>query len=387
MKSLICRTIIVFTFLCPSATYSQIKFEPGYFIDTAGIRTQCLIRNVDWVYNPSFFDYKMDASSSRSRKEVNDVREFGIEHGVKYISASVKIDRSSEMLDDDDISTSYNPEWRDEHIFLKVLIAGDASLFSYEEDNFLRFFYRVKQDSIEQLVYKRYKKAGEASFDYNRNYLNQLFADVNCRNLPLTSFENISYNNHSLVNWVHKNNQCLNSVDSNMIPTKNKKWFAFNILAGANHLSFQSENSPNAQENIQYDPTIAFTAGLELEFILPFNKNKWSAILESSSLSYKSSGYNESGNKLEIDYNTINIMFGVRYYGYINERVKSLFDVGIVKDYKQSRLKPALGIGLGYSRFMVEFRYFSPRGFYDNYLTSGTQRLTNIFLVAKYKLF
>jgi len=147
--------LIVAAFISHGICCAQIKFEKGYFIDTDGKRTECLARNVDWAFNPSFFDYKIDANSPRLRKNVNEVREFAIEHRVKYIAAKVRIDRSSDAMDDNEISISFNPEWKDERIFLKAMVEGDVSLYSYEEQHFLRFFYRIKTGALEQLVYKR----------------------------------------------------------------------------------------------------------------------------------------------------------------------------------------------------------------------------------------
>lgn len=330
----------------------------------------------------------MNANSPRLRKEVTAVKEFGIERGATYISSNVKIDRSSEAMDENEISISFDPEWKEERIFLKVLVHGDASLYLYEEQNFVRFFYQVRSNPVEQLVYKRYKRPGDISFEYNRNYLNQLFADVNCRELPLSQFENISYTSASLLKWFHNNNLCVNPRDSTISTTRKRKWFSASLLAGGNYLSYRSENSLAPTEgNVQYDSRIGVTFGGEVEFILPFNNNKWSIVGESSTLSYNSSGYDEAGNRKTIDYNTINLFLGIRYYGFLTEEWKALLDAGVTKDIKQAKISSAAGIGVSYSRFTIEFRYFAQRGLYDSYFLLGDkQHFTNMFLALKFRL-
>jgi hypothetical protein len=381
--------LLFLTFLCSGISYSQIKFEKGYFLDSAGNKTECLIRNVDWLYNPTFFEYKADSNAPKSRKEVSEVTEFGIEHVIKYISTKVKIDRSSDNLDDNEISNSFAPEWKEEQVFLKVLTEGDATLFSYEEQGFLRYFYKTDSSSIEQLIYKRYKKPGEISFEYNRNYLNQLFAHVNCMHSPANSLENISYSSKALLNWFQKHNQCANPNSKPYLITKKKKWFSPKILAGVDYLSYRSGNSVNpAESNINYNSKIGLTYGAELEFFLPFNNNKWSTFLESSTVAYSTSGLNNSGNKVTIAYYTIDLLAGVRYYAFLNDRMKIVFDAGFVKDIKQVPITPALGAGISYSKFMIEFRYLHQNNLLLGYFDQSIgERFNNMFFVLKYTLF
>jgi len=219
--------------------------------------------------------------------------------------------------------------------------------------------------------------------------MNQLFANVNCRQLPISQFENISYSNSSLLRWFRQNNQCLHSIDSNVTTEKKRKWISASLLIGAGFLSYRSENSfvPN-EGTVKYDSRTGITAGGEVELILPFNNNKWSVVAEGSTLSYNSSGYDGAGNNKSIDYNTINLLLGIRYYGFFDDKWKALFDAGLAKDIKQSKFSPALGIGISYTRFSFEFRYFAQRGLYDYYIVFGEkQHFTNMFLAFKYRLF
>jgi hypothetical protein len=381
--------LLLFTFLCSSIIYGQLKFGKGYFIDSSGKKTECLILNADWSYNPTFFEYKMDPDAPRLSKTIAEVKEFVIDRTAKYVSAKVKMDRSSDELDDNAISDSFDPEWKEEAIFLKVITEGDATLFSYEEQDFVRYFFKTNASPAEQLVYKRYKKPGETSFGYNRNYVNQLFAQVNCLHIPSYRMEDISYSADALGKWFQKHNQCIDPNYKPAIAAKKRKLFFPKIFAGANYVSYQSGNSVFAPEsNINYGYKIGFTYGAELEFVFPFANNKWSFFAEPSVLSYRSSGINSFGAKIPIEYNTINILLGFRYYSFLNDRVKLFFDAGFNKDIKQLKLAPAPGIGVSYSRFMLEYRYFIATSVLaGNFDHSIGERFSNMFLVVKYTLF
>ena len=107
-------------------SYSQKKFEKGYFIDTSDRRTDCLIRNDDWKVNPKGFEYKLSPDGEIRIANVDSVKEFSIPISWKFISANVKMDRSS--MDESDLSKESKPAWSRENLFLKVLIEGSECL-------------------------------------------------------------------------------------------------------------------------------------------------------------------------------------------------------------------------------------------------------------------
>lgn len=381
--------ILSFVSLIFSVTsYSQIRFESGYFIDNSGARINCLILNRDWIYNPNFFEYKLSTNAPRLQKGADEVQEFGIDQEVKYISARVKIDRSTDNLDDNEISRSFEPEWKEEQLFLKVIVEGEATLYSYQEAGFSRFFFRKAASPIEQLIYKRYKKPEEVNFKYNQGYLNQLFVSVNCMHLPISSFNDILYNSKDLSNWFRRHNQCMDPNATQTTGPRKRKWFSPKILGGIDYVSYKSGQSLIASESaIDYGQKIGLTYGVELECILPFNKNKWSVFLESSTLAYKASGINNSGNDVSIEYYTINLTTGLRYYAFLKNNLKFLLDAGFVKDIKQYKITSAFGAGISTSRIMLEYRFFYQKHNLHGYFDGSTgDSFQNMFLTLKLAL-
>ena len=132
MKKKLYPILLICSFFVIVNTEGQIRFENGYFIDLSGNKTVCLIRNKDWMFNPYSFEYKLDDNSQKLKKGIADVKEFGIGDCIKYLSTSVQMDTSTDKLDDAAMSNTYNPEWKEMHVFLKVLVEGKASLYIYD---------------------------------------------------------------------------------------------------------------------------------------------------------------------------------------------------------------------------------------------------------------
>lgn len=379
---------LLIALLCSTICFGQYRFEKGYFIDNDGQRTECLLRNVGWPYNPSFFEYKLADNEPVSRKESKDVKEFGIPGTIRFVSARVNIDRSTDAPDDNSMSNTFEPEWKEEQLFLKVLEEGDVSLLVYEENGFTRFFYQVKSSPIQQLIHKRYRQPGETYHSYNRNYLNQLLVHVNCKKLPIERLENIGYTAFALRKWFRQHNLCIDP-SAPKPKTERKKWFSPKIGAGLSFVSYKSGKSSFAPEaEIDYGQKTALTIAAELEFLLRFTNYKWSVIIESSTLSYKASGANLSGIKNTIDYNTVNVLAGIRSYYFIGDKWKALVEGGFVKDLKQDNLGVALGAGVRHGKFMAELRYFHQRNILGGYFdrTEGS-KFSNMSAVAKFELF
>jgi hypothetical protein len=380
--------LLFMAFLCCYMAEGQTKFEKGYFVDSSGKRIECLILNLDWLYNPDLFTYKMDADAPKLIKTIPEVREFGIDHAAKYVSAKVRMDRSSDDLDEDAISNTSNPEWRDEEVFLKVMTEGEATLFSYEEQGLIRYFFKTKTTPIEQLVYKKYLNPGKTTFQYNRNYLNQLFVQVNCLRTPLANMENIAYSDQALLKWFQKQNQCADPTNVPVVSTKKRKLFSPKLLAGIGFASYQSGRSLIAGEGgIDYGHAAAPTYGVELEFIFPFRNNKWSCNVEPSTIHYIGSGRNSLGNEVSVEYNSINVLLWFRYTSFLSDKVKLCFNGGVGKDIKQLKLIPALGLGFAYSRVMLEYRYFYEKNLLNGYFDEPPGgSFSNMSLVAKFTI-
>ncbi len=120
--------------------FSQIQFEKGYFISNKNEKIECLIRNNDWKNNPTEFDFKLTKDSESQSLNISTIKEFSIPGSFKFIRAPVKIDRSTDIASL--LGTDRNPKWESDTLFLKVLVEGKATLYSYSKGNLFRFFFK-----------------------------------------------------------------------------------------------------------------------------------------------------------------------------------------------------------------------------------------------------
>jgi hypothetical protein len=146
-------TLILILISCINA-YSQIIFQEGYFINESNRKIDCLIKDVDWKYNPTEFEYKLLPSNEVQTASIGTVKEFGIKNSSKYIRAKVKIDQSSNLINE--LSHERDPDFKEELLFLKVLIEGQVFLFQHVRNSSVRFFYKKNDSEISQLIHKEY---------------------------------------------------------------------------------------------------------------------------------------------------------------------------------------------------------------------------------------
>ncbi len=372
--------ITLFTILCVES-YSQIAFEKGYFIDESNKRVDCLIKNVDWRSNPTNFEYKLSQNDTVQEATVQAVKEFGINNFSKYIRAKINIDRSSDQIDY--MSSERNPSFQEELLFLKVLIEGPASLFQYTDGSLTRFFYKLDDSEISQLVYKKYLRDGKMLV--NTSFKQELSLKMKCEKITSKEIENLRYFNRDLEKLFVKYNECTGLGYVNLNPNKNKDLFNLNIRPGLNYSNLRVEDPASDFTNTDFGYKPGFRIGVEAEFILPFNNNIWSVVAEPTYQYYKSEESKKSSlisNEFiisKVDYKSIELPIGVRRYFHLNDKSKLFANLSYVLDFPinsyvkyiresngevfynldiRAKRNFALGVGYKYNdRFSSEIRY------------------------------
>lgn len=400
--------IALFTILC-AESYSQIIFENGYFIDESNKKNECLIKNIDWNSNPTEFEYKLSQNDTVQKAIIQNVKEFGINNVSKYIRAKINIDRSSDHIDN--MSSERNPIFQEELLFLKVLIQGQASLFLYIDGKLTRFFYKLHDSEIQQLVYKRFLIANKIL--QNNSFKQELFLKLKCEEIVLNDIKNLRYSNRDLEKLFIKYNECTGSDYINCRPKQKKDLFNLTFRPGLNYSSLEIQSSSTSSRDTDFGNKLRNRFGIEAEFILPFNKNKWGIIIEPTYQYFKSEPSKEAGNvsggilASRIDYKSIELPVGMRHYFYLNDKSKLFTNISYVFDFSnnssikflrtddsmlseleiKSRRNLALGIGYKYKdRYSLEIRYYTNRNILSDYLYWNSEYRT-ISIVIGYSLF
>lgn len=362
--------IIIFMITFSFNSFSQISFEKGYYINNNNKKIDCLIKNVDWKNNPIEFNYKLLNNEDIQIASIHSIKEFGINNYSKFIRSKVNIDRSSEYYNE--LSIHKNPLFNEEQLFLKVLVEGETNLYFYQDKGLVRFFYKTSTSNIEQLVFKSYiiedNKIGE-----NKGYQRQLWQNLKCQSISMKNVENVDYKKNDLVNFFMKYNECNNSNLTNYESKKQKKLFNFNIKAGLNNSTLDLKyGNNNASQDFDTQSELEIRLGIEAEFILPFNKNKWAILLEPT---YQQLKFNKTayGQIVKVDYSSIELPVGIRHYFFLNNSSKIFVNALYVIDFTSSskvdfenqrnvEIKGsnyfAVGVGYNYNaKYTVEMRY------------------------------
>lgn len=346
----------IFTFNC----YSQISFENGYFIDNDNQKINCLIKNLDWEKNPTEFKYKLSENSELKENSIKSVKEFGIPNTLKYVRSFVKIDRSSNKIDE--LDNEKRATFQEEELFLKVLVEGKSTLYTYVDIGLIRYFYSVGKSNIEQLVFKSYLTS-EYKVGTNNRFRNQLWKNLKCTDIKLNRIEKLKYRKSDLVNFFVAYNDCNNEKYTNFEEKEKKDLFNLTIRPRLNMSSFESNSSYTTIKN-----SLDFGFGLEAEFILPFNKNKWSFIVEPIYTSFTVENQANGGSEDEIEYSTIECNAGVRHYFFLNDNSKIfintsfIYDLRINESTNLTTIYMAYGLGYKYNdKYSIELRHQTPK--------------------------
>ncbi|RAV30218.1 outer membrane beta-barrel protein [Sinomicrobium soli] len=390
--------------------YSQIRFEEGYFIDNTGKKNECYIKNMDWRNTPSGFMYRRSQNGEVVHAGMEQVKEFGIGSTYKYVRSTVKIDRSADKLDA--LSESREPVFGEEQLFLKVLVEGKASLYRYADGNMIRYYYRMDGGEMVPLVYKKYRAPG-GNIGTNYEFRRQLWNGLKCNTIKMERINTLRYKKPELIPLFTRYNTCMDAGFVNY--DKHRKGVDFNLSVRPRIFSgsLRMDNGALSNGKMDFGSRTGFALGLEAEFVLPFNKNKWALVLEPTYQEYKADKTQETSNvsggilRAEMEYTSLEIPLGIRHYFFLNDQSRLFVNAFYITDIKMDgslEFKRAddsvyntlevegrqnLALGLGYKfrdRYSVEIRFQTAREVLGDYL-SWNSDYQKIEFILGYTLF
>jgi hypothetical protein len=356
----------------------QRIFEKGYFINNENKQTDCLIKNNDWLKNPTNFKYKLSDDGEVKDGNIEEMKEFGIGNSCKYIRAEVNIDQSASTLKD--ISLVKEPLWQKKQVYLKVLVEGKATLYYYTDGALERFFYSSNNSAIEQLVYKEYRYNNDYTA-FNDSFRVQLNNHVNCSFETRYLAGDLAYEKKDLMKYFQKYNSSIGSPYKITTNTNPKGEFRFSLSTGLNYSSLSVSNGLITFAHANFDKKISNTYSAEFEFILPFNNNKWGIAFGPSYQTYHSSQKTNSA-YMTVDFTSIDLAIGLKHYFFLNKNAKIYAEcyfnslgsysfesqLGYRSNYSQNtsylkikdyNMNFLLGTGFEYKRWFAELRYYT----------------------------
>lgn len=332
--------------LLTNVIFAQINYEKGYFIDNSGQKTEGLIKNEDWMNNPTKFLFKKNENDVENSKSIQYVKEFGVDNFSKYERVEVLIDTSS--VDWRSLSYNKNPEWSKKVIFLKLIVDGDARLYEFADGTNKKFFYSFKGSAVEQLVYKEYTQPNSTTVSENNAFRQQLWNNMKCSQTEFGTLSRMKYKTSELVKYFTEINNCDgNKIIENTSEIKRSSTdFSIKVKAGANF--------SNLVLNSEYDSTLYpfefgnklnLKIGTEFQLVLGFNRNKWAVFYEPTYQKYKVEQEKKNKGlvyKGIVDYSYLDHLIGVKYFMFLNNESKLFVSGGFF--YRQILGDPVLFI-------------------------------------------
>lgn len=332
------------------SVHAQVEFEEGYFIDLQGERTDCLIKNADWRYNPGEITYKLSEGSDPLQLHCSMAKEFGISDKLKYVGLTVEIDRSSDQKKN--LTNFRNPDFHEERLFLKVLVEGVANLYSYRSTDRIKYFYSVGDSEIKQLVYKRYiadndfiginNYSMQMKYDKgsayatekvaeNLTYQQQLIDDLKCYTIDRSEILATDYSRSELLKLFVKYSKCKDAEFTNYNERRTRTTYNFNLKPGYSYSTFSIRNFTSSHRNTDFGGHFSFDLGVEGEIILPYHRNKWAVFCSPALQSFHSELEEAIATKI-VDYKSIEVPVGLRHYFFLNEKSKIYLSASFIYD-------------------------------------------------------
>lgn len=388
-------------FLSSSLFYSQVKFEQGYIINQKGEKIDGLIKNYDWRNNPTAIEFKQNENDKTENLQTINLNEFSVDD-IKYVKAKVLIDRSSGNLQS--LSNTENLNSKEEVLLLKTLVNGKISLYEYSDSNVTRFFYKKENEDIfHQLEYKEYMKYSEVEkVIKNEQYKNQLkkeFSD----NIKIkdSDIEKLSYRENSLKKIFVLYNELNDTIPKNK--DKNFHLYFKPGIGFSNYKILPLDNDSSIGEH--NENSIVYRIGAELEYVLNFNKGKWSIISDPSfqTVKYNVNDYNRRN--FEVKYSSIQIPVGIKHNMFLSQKSKiylsgtayydlilsndAIFKVdNISKKSINGNFHIAFAAGYNYDKFGIELKWgaipYFTSPFYGD---PGEVNMKGVNISLSYKIF
>lgn len=401
-------SMLLLCFIVALTANAQTKFLEGYFITDSGERIDCLIHNEDWRKNPTAFEYKLNASDVVKTGTLKTAREFVVPNVFKYERHTVQLDSWSEPGNKAYLDENSQPDYKEETLFLKVLVEGEASLFQFDGSG-IKFFFSLNEETPQQLFFKRYKKQGNQIAE-NNQYRQQIYNGLSCEDMDRSEASKTDYDRKDLINYFEKYNICKNADFKILEEKKSSSEFNLTVRPGVDFSTFDLESRIGSSFGTEFETETNFRIGLEAEFVLDFNNNKWSIFIEPTyraSESEKIVPFRSStidSQKITVTYSSIQIPVGVRHYLFLNDSSKIFINAAFVYDFvsdsvidwevaptrdRDFRTRSNLAFGVGYKygkRLSAEFRLYTDRG-----IIPDTNEFTGTFkqstLILGYTLF
>jgi len=386
-----------------SGVFAQINFEKGYFISENGEKTECYIKNEDWINNPSSFEYRLTPNGKTKTLRLPNVKTVVITNAFKFEKHTVPFDDSDRSLTN--LSYERSPDLKDTSLLLNVVLEGKATLYSYANEDKRAYYFKKDNGDIQPLIYNVYTNKNRDLL-YNKRYQQQILTELPCTGITEKRLLRVDYNLGDLRPLFKDYNECKGTTSVEFSKAK-KGTFHLKVFAGAYQGSAESNIKLNTfiTADVSHETNRSPTFGVELEYVLPFNKNKWALFVAPNYSSYEGEGEFFDlavSRSFNVEYSAIQVPIGFRHYMFLSDASKLFFNAAVLVDFildaegtgnitiEKDTFKTTAGFsfGLGYSydKYSIEARYLPSRQLLENRGTANIE-LEQFSITLGYTIF
>lgn len=388
-------TIALFVIQSNQGCAAQNKFFKGYFIDNSDKKTECLIKINDKKGYSKSIQYKLSENTNLQSADIESVKEYGLDNYSRYVRFTVK----TEYLNNKDlISTKKDVEWCQDIIFLKELVKGKASLWKSELPTKDLFFYSIDNGQPQLLIHKIYFVDNLTS--ENNEFREQIYNYLRNDNTKYEIVQLQEYNEKSLAKYFSLYNKSTDFIVRTDVPRQKREVLNFKINASISNDKFSIADPYPYPPILYFNDKINWSAGVEVEYFLPFYLNAWSLVLTPN---YENIYYSSqvNGNMKTIDIQHITFPIGFRYSQNLNKELRcfinAFYNPNVNIHFKNSfqylnEFSPIytseqnnmiLGIGFAVRNFGLELKYHTSRTLFSSTICDNPK----VSLSFSYKLF
>ncbi|MCX6271068.1 MAG: porin family protein [Bacteroidetes bacterium] len=259
-----------------SIGYSQENYQQGCITFYNNDTLHGLIDYRNWDNNPSVITFKHGLSSASKQYKSGEIREFRVAYDV-YVSAIVTYDASP--LQPDRLTYDVEPKLRTDTVFLLTLVNGNKCLYYLKNHQDKIRFFIWKDNTFEELVYRKYlvkTEKAERVIMPNLKYKFQLIVYLQDCPSAKESADKAGYNSQSLIKLFKTYQGCIpTSVDYIKKPDKMKMEMGIHLGMTATSVKFKGDKySPMV--GTRFPVSLDASAGLYFDLVKPRNRGRWS---------------------------------------------------------------------------------------------------------------
>lgn len=385
------------------ALSAQNKTNKGYIIKNNGEKIFGYFKKKSFSDSPDYIDFRTDSQSDFKKFPPAQISEFFLDDNVKFTSALVKLDLSSDKIAN--LSYLKEPEFIDKHIFLKVILEGKANLFVYNKKGIKKYFYSIEKGEISQLIYKRYYK-GIKNVAYNNTYRQQISSSFfDCKKIKQKEYTSIGYNANSLIKFFIDYNSCQDQTSTVLYKNESKVDFSIMPRIGVFNMNIGISHKNIATLGVDFGSF----SGLRYGILGQARYDNWTIFLgfESNSkvnktVTIKTSSPTLPTQDVTLEYKSFEVLAGIKY-GYNLDENSTIYVFGGIANESRSELKidytvsrdfseiqsdanVFIGLGYSYNKFNLDAKMTIAKNFFPN-SSNFNSKITEFGLMLGYEIF